>query len=75
MTNPRTTVQRVPILDYWHKTFIYFPRITIKKKLVWGHCYKHTTAGTGGLLEGTIYRSRYATEKEVFIDKLESGAT
>ncbi len=75
MTNPRTTVQRAPILDYWYKTFVYLPRITINKKLVWGHCYKYTTeTGPGGLLEGTLYKTQYATEKEVFIHKLENGS-
>ena len=75
MTNPRTTVQREPILDYWYKTFVYFPRITINDKLVWGRCYRYTTIGVGGLTEGTIYRNKYAaTEKEVFVHKLENGS-
>ena len=71
MTNPRTTIQRAPILDCWYKTFVYLPRLSIKKKLLWGHCYKYTWEGVGGLTEGRIYDSRYAaTEKDVFEYKL-----
>lgn len=75
MTNPRTTIQREPILNCWYKTFVYLPRLSIKKKLVWGHCYKYTWEGVGGLTEGRIFDSKYAaTKKEVFIYKLENGS-
>ena len=75
MTNPRTTRPSRPPKNYWHESFIYFPRLTIYNKLVWRYCYKRTIeTGPGGLLEGTLYNTQYATEKEVFEHKLKNGS-